>query len=886
MNDGDSRRLFSGATTPSQGRIAGLGAAWVALVVRRRWWVVGLALLLSVAALWDTTQRLGINTDTADMLSPELPFRRAIDRLEEHFPQDFRTLLVVVEGQDGGAVTAVADALTTKLAAEPAVFSDVFWAAGDPFFRRNGLLFLEPAQLEALAAQLADAQPFLAAVAADPSARGVADILVRAFNAAADGLAPLPDAFRPMIDAIAQAAENAAAGRRAPIDWADRLASATGAGTAEGHDRRQIILLELRPDYASLQPAAAAVATIDRTVAGLDPALLRGVQIGVTGEPVMRDEELKSVRDNIGVVGAISMALVLAILVPGLGSFRLFIATTVTLICGLIWTAWVASITVGTLNLISVAFAVLFIGLSVDFGIHFCLRYRENIPRTVGPGEALAAGAASVVGGMLLATVAATIGFLSFAPTAYRGLAELGVISSCGMVVALLANLTVLPALLAINPLPANARDRGISLGHVVPGISRRRPRLVLAVVAAIVLPAAALLPWVHFDDDPFNLRDAHNPSVRLMLHLMDDPLVGTYRASSIVADAKAAAALAERYRALPEVEQVITAADLVPADQPEKLAVIGDMALFLGPALSPGSTRPAPTPEEQRAALAALQTAAARVDGGEARRLAAAIGAVLASGAAPTFEANLIGGLPRLIHDLRTSLEAGPVTAGDLPASIRRHYVAENGEQLVVVLPKGNARDREVRVRFVRALQQVDPAVTGEVVVITEAGNAVIRAFVEAGLTSFAAIVVLLLVVLRRVIDAGIVIAPLLVASTLMAAATVLIPLPFNFANVIALPLLFGLGVASGIYMVLRARAEAAGGTAVADTSTPRAVLFSALTTMGSFCSLAISSHPGTATIGVLLTLAIGLNTILTLFIVPALCRIGGLSAIVGPRS
>ncbi|MDX1426175.1 MAG: MMPL family transporter, partial [Kiloniellales bacterium] len=183
--------------------------------------------------------------------------------------------------------------------------------------------------------------------------------------------------------------------------------------------------------------------------------------------------------------------------------------------------------------------------------------------------------------------------------------------------------------------------------------------------------------------------------------------------------------------------------------------------------------------------------------------------------------------------------------------------------------------RDQAARHRFVRAVRAVAPNASGATVEMTEGGRAVIDAYRQAAATAVVAIALLLLVLLRRLAAVVLVLAPLLLAAVLTVAATVVFALPFNFANVIVLPLLFGLGVASGLHIELRARQ--AGPQRVLSTSTPRAVLFSALTTVASFGALALSRHTGTASMGVLLTIAICLTLVSTLVVLPALLHEAG---------
>jgi hopanoid biosynthesis associated RND transporter like protein HpnN len=617
--------------------------------------------------------------------------------------------------------------------------------------------------------------------------------------------------------------------------------------------------------------------------------LLGDLRVRVTGQAAMRDDELKSLRDSMALVSLVSLVLVVALLALGLRSPRLIVAMVATLFVGLLLTAGFATLAIGQLNIISVAFAVLFIGLSVDFGIHYALRYREGLSGAHSPRSSLCRAAVGVGGALTLSAVTAAIGFFSFLPTAYRGLAELGLISGVGMFIALICNLTVLPALLSLLPISNRqtgaARTGGASpVGLRAGDVLARHPRAVLAAALALGLAGAALAPWAWFDDDPLNLRDPKSVSVAVLLELIDDPNVEPYTASVLANDEGALSELIPALSALPEVARVDSLAGLVPEAQDDKLAVIEDMAVFLTPLLLPPATTPAADAQardDARRALAETAMVMAAATDSEAlahaaRRLASALVAV---GPDPErldqLERSLFAWLPALVDRIGGSLGAEPFGPDDLPEILRARWVSDDGQARIEIRPAEDLRDREARRRFVAAVQSVAPEASGAPVVMTEGGRAVIGAYRQAAATAVLAIVILLAVLLRQAAAVALVLAPLLLAAVLTVAATVVFGLPFNFANVIVLPLLFGLGVASGLHIVLRARQ--AGPQRVLMTSTPRAVLFSALTTVGSFGALALSSHKGTASMGLLLTIAIGLTIVSTLVVLPALLHEAG---------
>jgi len=876
-------------------RLAGLIAAWVEGVRRRPWLVLSMALLLTVLSLWAAATRIGVSTDTSAMLDPDLPFQQQNRALKAAFPQLGGELAVVVDARTGAQAEAAAARLAAALQDRPDLFSMVSDVAGDPFFRRNGLLFLSLDDLYDLSDTLAEAQPFLGTLWPDPSLRGLAGLMDTAADALVDnggGAALAPGgglSLGPVLDRMASVAEARLSGDTAArLDW---QALMRGHAAPKPSESRHILVAKPALNLNALSPAGAAMAAVRQAARDLDLTPDQGVTVRLTGAAAMESEELKSVQSGMDLAGLITFVAVVCLLVIGLRSPRLILATVTTLVMGLCWTAGLAAVTVGTLNMISVAFAVLFIGLSVDFGIHFALRYREERMRHEDNAAALAGAARGVGPALALCALAAAIAFLAFLPTEYLGLAQLGLISGMGMGVAFLANLTVPPALLALLPArpKATGRDAGLRslAGRLEVGL-RGHARTVAVLALALGVGAAALAPLARFDFDPLNLRDPHTESVATALDLLDDPQVTPYTIDILADDLDAAQAVAARVAALPEVSSAITARDLVPGAQDEKLAVIGDMALFLGGSLAqvplppPDATALRDAADRLGAALGRIAGAGSGAGAGAggvdaatrdaARRFAGVLAqAEEADDALPALDHALTADLPPVLARLKDSLTAAPVTLDDLPAALKDRYLAADGRARVEVRSALNVRDPAELARFVDAVRAEEPGATGSPVLIRESGRVVLWAFAEAAAIALVGITLLLAVTLRRARDILLVYAPLTLAALLTVATAAVLGLAFNFANVIVLPLLFGLGVASAIHLVQRERDEPDVGQAMAS-STPRAVVFSALTTIGSFGSIAASSHPGTASMGVLLTIAIGLTLVCTLGVLPAL--------------
>ncbi|MEQ8227714.1 MAG: MMPL family transporter [Rhodospirillales bacterium] len=854
---------------------------WVGLVRRGAWAVVILSILgagLTVAYL---ARNLAINTDTTDMLSAELPFRqhnRAVNRL---FPQLSDNLLVVLDGDVPELVDRAARQVTVRIKAQPNTFGALFDPEGDPFLQKNGLLFLSVAELEDLTGRLAEAQPFLASLWGDPSLATLFDLLRKGIEQQLAGKAP-PVALAKVLDMLADIGERRLAGEDAILSWR-RLLSGKDSGAAQ-----RFIVLKPPLDFGSLQPAGKSIKALQQMRRELQLDGTGAVRMRVSGSVALQQDELKSVERGMGLAGIISFILVFGLLIAGLRSPQLVLAVLATLVLGLVWTAGFAIWALGTLNLISVAFAVLFIGLSVDFGIHFSLRYREHRAAGMDNGAALEATAAKGGGGLTLCAVAAAIAFYSFLPTDYVGLAELGLIAGSGMFIALAANLTVLPAMLSLMPAKPGHGEGAVWAAGARSAL-QNHPRRVLIGAAVAVIVGLMFAPQARFDFDPLNLKDRQMESVAVVHELAAGKGATTYSATVLADNVAAARELAETLTALPEVAGVASIHSFVPDNQDEKTEIVQDLALFMLPSLPGKPAMGDSAPERRRVAAQTLSRALDKVlsneAGPELSNAAKRFSVVLAGmndKALPGLEKGLLAVFPDAVTQLRDTMSPEPYALDDLPDTLLRRYVAQNGQARLDVLPQEDLRDPAAVAGFVAAVRSVAPDVSGAPVTIFEAGQAVLSAFIEAGAIAISAILILLGLLLRRWDDVLFVFMPLTLAAVLTVMCSVLFDVPFNFANIIVLPLLFGLGVASGIHLVLRDRQERldAGGAAPGnafETSTPRAVLFSALTTIGSFGAIALSGHPGTASMGGLLTIAIALTLMCTLVLLPALLALRG---------
>jgi len=844
-------------------------AALVAFSARRAGAVLLAGAVLAVLSAGLAT-RLSVTTDLSTLFNPSLPWKQREAELKRLFPQHEGLLVAVVDAAIPEAAEATAAGLAAALARDGAHFTLVRRPDASPFFDRNGLLFLSTPALSAVLDQTIDAQPFLGQLVADPSARGLFAALSLVGIGVEKGanLGPFATALRGFHDAMATALQ----GNPQPLSW-QRLLS--GAVSDLGGPYR-FVLAQPRLDFGALQPGAAATQALRDAAGKLEFVRSGQAHVRVTGAVALADEEFASAANG-AVAGLIGSTLLVIIwLVFAVRSWRLVAPILLTLLLGLLLTTAFAALTVSPLNLISVAFAILFIGIAVDFAIQFSVRLREAQVETHDLRRALAVTGQRAGVQILVAAAATAAGFLAFVPTDFSGVAELGLIAGAGMLIAFACTLVFLPAALTLFRPRAAAGDVGFAWGAPLDRLVARRRWPILALAAAAAAFGAASLPRLTFDSDPLHLRNTSTEAMRTLADLAANPLTNPYTIDVLAPNAAAAAAIVARTQTLPLVAQVITLQSFVPQDQPAKLALVADAAGLLAPTLAPRGPAAAVTIADLRLAarttLAQLTRVAPRLPPDHPLTAIAADLAALEGAPDETLMAAneaLTRFLPQQIARLRAALRAGPVTLADLPPEIAQDWRLPDGRMRVQITAKPDAASAEGLRAFVDQVSAVVPDAGGPAVTIIATAQTIISAFQRAALGAVLAITLILFLALRRVLDVALVLAALLLSSLLTVIVAAWLPLPLNFANVIALPLLLGVGVSFNIYFVMNWRAGLRSHLA---SPTARAVMFSALTTATAFGSLALSGHPGTASMGVLLLVSLCCTLIASLVFVPAL--------------
>lgn len=858
---------------------------WIDLVQDHSKWVVVVILALAALSLYYAVNNLGMNTSTRDMLSEDLEWRQLDLVYEENFPQFSDNITVVIEADTPDQANDAAMALYEELKSETDIFDSVFYSKALPVFRQSALLFLDIEELQDLSDNLAAIQPFLSRLTEDQSIRGLFTMLDEIIDAIEEDDVDVN--ITPLLSQLNIAVIAALNNLPNRVSWQHLM---NGENSDEGVNR-EFIILQPKMDYSSLLPAGEAIQKIHEIADKLNIERNIGAKIRLTGSAALEHEELLSVTRGVEIAMVLSLCAVTIIMFFGLGSVRLMIATLITLITGLVFTAAFAALTVGELNLISVAFAVLYIGLGVDFAIHYCLRYRELRKHGYSNRDAIEQSSLHVGSSMFLCAATTAIGFFAFIPTDYDGVAELGLISGSGMFISLVVTLTLLPALLRVMPYRfrennnAKPVTRSGSRLLMFPFIYARKIRIASVIISVLLI---GLLTRVEFDHNTLNLQDPENESVKTFKDLLTESNTSPWTSILLARNKQEARDLVDKIGSLSVVDDAVWLEDFVPDNQEEKLYIVEEIALLLGE-LPNQSDSPPVTDSERKSALQSyikkLDTIQSENLDPEFEHLKYSINRFIEYLATldknergrklVELENNFLASLPGRIKALNESLKAYYISDDGLPEELVERWHNGDDIYLIQIFPRENIYDNGALRRFVSQLQKADPKVIGTPVVSIEASDAVVKAFQQAFTYAFIVITIFLLILLQNKKDTLYILIPMAMAAVSTCGASVLLNIPFNFANVIALPLILGIGVDSGIHILHRFRTAMPADNNLLATSSARAVVVSALTSICSIGNLAFSSHVGMASMGKLLTIGIGITLVCMLIVLPSLLEL-----------
>ncbi len=846
--------------------------SWLQFIEKNRLAVIITITALVIASVFYIKDNLDMSTSTTDMLSSELHWRQLDIQYEKLFPQFSDNILVVIEANTPDEASDVGETLYSVFQQNASLLNDIYYPTQLPYLRQSAFLFLDLDELQDLADRLALIQPFLGTLVADQNLRGLFNMLSDAIQAKLDGE---NIDIKPLLLEINHAFEN----ESYQVSW-QRLMNPD---SETENVYREFIILQTNDDSQSLLPDEDIIQHVKATISSIDLGDSTSIKIRLTGGTVMSYEELKSVSEaNIQAI-VISLILVAIILLIGLGSIWLVSACLLTLLYGLIATTAFATATVGELNLISVAFAVLYIGLGIDFAIHLLLRFREEKLYSSNNSDALRLAVQHISKSLMLCAITTAIGFYSFMPTDYLGVAELGWIAGSGMFISLIFTFTLLPALLTFmhsRPMTTSDNNYDGRLFKILINIPYNYPKPILLVTLAIIISLILQYGKISFDSNTLNLQDPENESVQTYRDLLRDSKSSPWSGNLLIKGNAEAQLAKQELESLSLVDKVVWLDDFIPEDQEEKLFIIDDMSLLLGTLTTTKSSTKINDEQRLNAIInlnQKLKTIAKDSEDSDLLLLKTNLAGLLTTlntdpdkNQLSRLEQKLLNSFSGRMRALSAALNATEVTLEDIPSAIRDRWFSD-GYYNLDILPVEDLNDNTAMKNFVTQIQTYNNNVIGSPVVSIEAGDAVITAFKSAFTYALIAIAILLVVLIKTKKDAFIILSSVIIGGVFTFGFMLLFDIPLNFANIIGLPLLLGIGVDSGIHISDRFRKEHTKQKNIFMTSSSRGVIVSSLTTICSIGNLAFSSHQGTASMGLLLSLGLVSMMVSTMIILPA---------------
>jgi hopanoid biosynthesis associated RND transporter like protein HpnN len=872
--------------------------------------ILGLALLLSALSVFYTFRNMEFLTGRDDLMPRNASFQVDYRAYRAEFG-DQEEIVAVIESDDAERVTRAADALYNRLKQEKNVYREVFYPGGLPYFRKNGLLFMPLQDIQNLRNTLTMASPVLKDLAVSPSVQtlftsltGQIDNYLAAPNPAAlKSLTFMLSTLDKGFKGVGNSSGASPTGKTPGLSM-DSFLKGGGDGAPsmlESAGKQQVITVLPIKEAGSFVPAEKA---IKATRAALDEIVrkpeFKGIKAGLTGVPVLEYEEMATSQRDMEIATILSLALTVILLLFAFRGLLNVIAAMVSLIVGICLSFGFATIAIGHLNILSMVFAIMLIGLGIEYGIQVVLRYQEEL-RSGNDGMAsIEIGLTTNIRSIIMAAATVALAFATFAFTDFKGIAELGIIAAGGVFICVASTFTVLPAMLVLlekyrKPARINSASSQKN-GRVLFRVLLSRPRT--AIAATVILSLSCIYPVVQtsFDYNLMNLQAKGLQSVEYAYKLMRSKENSGYFAVVTAQNQSEVTSLTAQLEKLPAVDHVVSLLSLVPEQQDAKLAELAALRQIMD------AVKPVPYEENLRvmelptvfenfrSRVDKLKTALQTGKAVEAKPVGAflvTLDTFFASlekekdknalGMLRDFQGSMFSELPDKLRMLKESLEASPVSMSDVPEQLKSRFIGKSGKWLLQVAPKKEIFEHGPLQEFVSQIKQIVPGATGEPIMVYESLTVLRDSYLKAFGYAFIGITLILLINFKSIRYAIIGSLPLAAGLLLMIGGMWLAGIRFNSANIIVLPLILGVGIDSAIYIINRYRQGTESPAQVAMSSAGIGVFLNALTILFSFGALMVAHHQGVFSIGAVMSLGMIASVAVFMIFLPALLEIWG---------
>jgi hopanoid biosynthesis associated RND transporter like protein HpnN len=858
------------------------------------------ALLLTLVSALTAIFFLHLDSDQDNLVSHDLPFQeRYLENLENFGDQEY--LYVVIETDASTTERRRAEQFTERLAerlkAHPELIRHTYYRITPDDLGNQALYFMSLNEAKGLAGTVEALGPPAVAWLRDGRLAGLFDLTAELLGGQGDAAATVdPGLFGPTLEQLGdylRQVEKARLGQDVPGPQFNL------AGERNRYfftDNGRLLIMRLLPakDFGTMDVIAAPLAAVRQ-------ALLEtrnefpAVRAGLTGRPALQADEMSTTNRDMTRASLIAVVLVGLLFVLVLHGLLRPLLVMACLMMAIAWTFGFTAATIGVLNLLSIVFALVLVGIGVDFGVHIVLRYVEERKDGQEVEAAVRTALTRTGPGVILGAVTSVCAFYAVVGSDFRGLAELGLIGGTGILLCLLVMLTVLPALLLMagrKKLFPESSPR-ISALPWLENLSDR-PAILLTVLALFTLALAPGLTKIRFSYNLLELQAKGLESVDYEQRMIEASGESTWYAVSVAENLKQASELRDKFLALPTVDKIESLLDLIPDRQSEKQKLFAGTAAAIDPL--PTVTQESPPPDASSLS-ASLQRLRGSLEGLEEKLFAAGAGEELAAldgiftsidairkGLAdePASAARLADlqkktrqEIAGLLGQLQTWLTAGPVSVEDLPASLRDIYVGRDGRMQVKVIPRDNIWEFDKLEQFVHDLRGIDAEVSGVPVNVLESSRLMRRTFLYAAGVTLILVILLLWITTRSLRKVLLTLLPLAVGMVWLLSLMGWFGMNFNLANFFAIPILIAIGVDGGVHFL--ARWQGLGGRRLFATSTPMAVALSFTTTAIGFGGLLLAHHRGLASLGAVMVIGSMTGMLSCLLVLPAVLKFGG---------
>lgn len=842
---------------------------WVAVVQRNAVLVLTVLAVMMIASAVFAFKNFAVDSDLDKFIrqTEQNQWHKNNEIYRKTFPNYHRNAVVVVSGVSAEETYFAAEEIYHQLK-DSRLFDDVFAPIFDPFITERVFYNLPTEGVKILSEKVSESIPSLATIYQQPSIENLVDHLMALHLQASEYGILMPEVAI-QLQSFDKAIEQLMQGEEDPVYLMPKMAPPD---TDSKHF--QLIAVKRAPKYTEKLPNKAIMDDIHSMLSKVDVS--SEVEVRVTGEIAMMNDEITESLEGMNRAGKISIALIFIILWLGMRSKRLIAGTFLMLLAGTLFSVVFTLLVFKEFNTLSLVFVVMLFGLGIDFAVHYSLRVME----AMGQGEQVeqAGMIATRETGMALALCALTtvIAFVSFIPTDYRGMAELGVISAFGMIVAYALSLTFMPAwfiVAGVKPIKVEERHPPKFL------LDLNYPsKTILAFTVILLLLSSWYISDTSFNYNVLSMRNPDSEAMKTLRDLQENHIVNSYAVATIVDKNSDLQALKQRLEELDTVAAVELPEEHLPVFQEVKHHYLSAVAEQLEELGEPGEIAAI----NKESALKKLEQLQQQIEHYQQEFIDEDLELLTdlyesveqlkeRSDVWPALQNSIAEGISEDVKQLRTLFSAEPFGLDDLPHDIRSRLISDKGEALVQIIPAVDMSITDENRRFIEQLIEVQPNISGVAVHEWGVGQVMVRAFTVATSISLLLIFLVIALTFRSIKPALMILVPLALVITSTLSVAKMIGMSLNMANILVVPLIFGLGVDTGIHVVNRYRLTLDWRYTL-FSSTGRAVLISALTTIGTFVAIGFSQHQGAASIGILLSIALSLLIIITFVVLPAL--------------